>query len=547
METAEKTAPSGKLKGFTAVSLLTLLSRITGLARDALMASTFGTGTILDAFTLAFRIPNMFRRLFGDGAMAAALLPEFVRADQQEGREAANRLFSGVARRLAAILLAFVVAAEIGIAIVYFNFEISDRMQLLCELSLILMPYSLLICMAGAYSAVLNGVQHFTFPALAPVLLNLVWLGGGLLAAALLSTGVNEARLISVCILLGGCIQLGMVVFKARQFDIHLTGHHSDTNQRVSRVIRAITPVMLGLTLTQLNGIFDSVLAWGLSSGNLDRFPALERFRLPIGTAAALYLGQRLFQFPLGITAVALGTVLFPRFAKHSQSNDFRELNTDVIHGLQLVLLVGIPASVGLWFMAAPITDLLFRYGQFDARDAFMTQQMIVAHAPGVWIFSGLLIVNRVFYAVNDQITPMRQAIICVGLNLVLDIALLPLIGGQALPLANVLANLFQLGLALEVLRARFLKFGHRDFVPLLWRIVLSSLVMNLAGLGALYLVSWSEPLLNAFAYRGIKVGVPVLAAVAAYAVALKASGVSIKSLLDEPFSTRPRSSSSET
>jgi putative peptidoglycan lipid II flippase len=295
-------------------------------------------------------------------------------------------------------------------------------------------------------------------------------------------------------------------------------------------------PVLLGLSIAQINGIVDSLLAWGLSSGNLDALPSLDRFRLPIGTAAALYLGQRMFQFPLGVFAVALGTVLFPRFARHAQTNDLKELNNDVVHGLQLVLVVGIPASVGLWFMAAPITDLLFRYGQFDAQAAMMTSNMIAGHGLGVWVFSGLLIVNRVFYAANDQITPMRQGLICVGLNLMFDFILIPVLGGPALPVASVLATMFQLGLALEVLRSQFLVIGRQAFVPILWRIGICSLAMNFAGLGTLYLTSTLETAFDPVVYRFVKVTLPVVVAVAVYAGGLSATGVSLKRLMNEPF-----------
>jgi putative peptidoglycan lipid II flippase len=527
---------SGKLKGLKVVSLLTLLSRITGLARDGLMASLFGTGWILDAFTIAFRIPNMFRRLFGEGALTAAFLPEFVRVDETEGRAAAVALFSGVAGRMLRILATFVVGGELLIASLYLVAEMSDRSMLLCELSLILLPYLLLICMAGLYSAALNGVKHFVVPAVAPIVLNLIWLGGGLLAAKQLAAGDDEVRIISAFIVIGGMVQLSMVIYQGRKFGITLTGRSVEAAENTTRVFRAMGPVLFGLSITQINGLVDSLLAWGLSSGNLEGVDSMARFRLPIGTAGALYLGQRLFQFPLGVFAVALGTVLFPRFAKHAQTGNHSELNKDVIHGLQLVLAGGIPASIGLWFMAAPITDLLFRYGQFDAHAASMTKDMIAGYGLGVWVFSGLLIVNRVFYAANDQITPMRQGLICVGLNLLFDFVLLPILGGPALPIASVLATLFQLGLALEVLRKRFLSLGREAFVPLLWRVCSATLLMNLTGLGVLYLTSQIDVSHDTFIYRAAKVFIPMTAAVVVYVGTLLATGLSPKALLNEPF-----------
>ncbi len=530
----------GKLAGLKIVSLLTLVSRITGLARDALMASLFGTGWILDAFTIAFRIPNLFRRLFGEGAMAAAFLPEFVKTDQQNGRAAAAKLFSRVAAKLLKLLVLITAIIELLIVVTYMNVTMSDRSTLLCELCLILMPYMLLICMAGLYAAALNGVHHFMYPALAPVLLNLVWLGGGLFAATQLATGPEEVRLISAFILGGGVLQLGMLVYKLGKYEVRLewasdSQTATEPGAQTSKVFRAMGPVLLGLSIAQINGLVDSVLAWALSSGNIDGIELLARFQLPEGTAGALYLGQRLFQFPLGVFAVALGTVLFPRFARHAQANDFSELNRDIIHGLQLVFVVGIPASVGLWFMAAPITDLLFRYGQFDATAAGMTSSMIAAHGLGVWVFSGLLIVNRVFYAANDQVTPMRQGLICVGLNIMFDIILLPMLGATALPIASVLAAFFQLGLALEVLRRRFLIIGRKAFVPLLWRIAACTLVMNAAGLGTLYLTTAFEGNRELFTYRALKVILPVASSALVYAVALWTMGISPVALLREP------------
>ena len=532
MDQPEQT--SSRLSGFKLVSLLTLVSRITGLARDGLMACLFGTGWILDAFTIAFRVPNMFRRLFGEGAMTAAFLPEFVRTDHAEGRTAASVLFGGVARRLAGILIVFTAIAEAVVAIVYLSVEMSDRSTLLCELCLILTPYLILICVGGLYAAALNGVQHFMMPALAPIVLNLVWVAGAILAACHFSTGPDEVRLISAFILFGGVIQLGMVVWKAGRFGIRLRPSTPEMVERTSRIFRAMGPVLIGLSITQINGIVDSLLAWVLSSGNLEGVAALAKFRLPEGTAGALYLGQRLFQFPLGVFAVALGTVLFPRFAKHAQSGDNAELNRDVIHGLQLILVVGIPASVGLWFMAAPITDLLFRYGQFDATAAGMTSGMIAAYGLGVWVYSGLLIINRVFYAANDQMTPMRQGLICVGLNLLFDFVLLPILGGPALPIASVLACTFQLGLALETLRKRFLVIGREAFVPLLWRILICTAMMSAVGLGVLSCCRFAEPFMPIFAYRAVKVAGPVFAAAGTYAVALLLCGISPKELMKE-------------
>lgn len=522
-----------KLKGLSTVSLLTLLSRMTGLCRDALMASLFGTGFILDAFSVAFRMPNMFRRLFGEGAMTAAFLPEFLRVDSTEGREAASALFSGAGWRLLRWLLVLTLLAEFTIAVIYLTCTLSVRSALLCELSMILGPYILLICLGGFYAAALNGVSHFTVPALTPIVLNVVWLSGGVMAANFLASDADEVKAIAVCILLGGVLQLLLLVLKAGRFGIWLKKPDRESYHRAKPIFVAMIPVLIGLSITQVNGIVDSLLAWFLSSATLDRLPELMRFRLPEGTAGALYLGQRLFQFPLGVFAVALGTVLFPRFTRHAQAGDKQQLSNDLVHGLQLVLAVGIPASVGLWQMAHPITELFFHYGAFDDIATAMTSQMIACYGVGVWAFSGLLIINRVYYADGDQLSPMRQGLMCVGFNLLFDLLMLPMLGARALPLASVLATVLQLVIATDVLRSRVVQLPYRPLMSVLVRVIGCSVLMAVA---VQLCVSFLPPVDSPMLSRITKVLVPIMAAAVVYGISLTAAGVSPRRLLREPL-----------
>ena len=476
----QSTPAKSRLKGFSIVSSATVLSRFAGLARDMLMAALFGTGWVLDTFTFAFRIPGTFRRLFGEGAMTAAFLPRFVDEDQTRGREAASALFAAVARQLTRWLGVIVVIAELMLLSIFVLTDLSERTRLLVELTMLMLPYSVLICVAALHCAALNGVHHFRVPAMLPIVLNIIWLSGGLLAMYTLATEVAQVRMIAVSVVAGGVLQLGIVARTSSRFGIGWKSGllKDELRQRVADLFRQMGPVLFGLSITQLNVLIDSLLAWllALPAGDLPSW--LDRFRLPEGTASAIYLGQRLFQFPLGVFGIALGTVLFPRFARHARSGNGKELNRDILHGLQLVLVVGLPASAGLWLIAEPITDLLFRRGAFGTEDAQLTSGMIGTYGVGVWVFCGLLILNRVFYAVGDQLTPVRQGLICVGLNLVLNVVLLPILKESALPVASVAATLFQLGLALEVLRRRFPAAGYAVYLPVVWRSVLGIAVM---------------------------------------------------------------------
>jgi putative peptidoglycan lipid II flippase len=531
----DQSAEAGsRLKGFSVVSGLTVVSRIVGLARDMLMAGLFGTGWVLDTFTLAFRLPGMFRRLFGEGAMTAAFLPRFVDEDRKHGRQAASALFSAVARQLVMWLGTIMIVLEVVLFSVLFLGDLSDRTKLLLQLTILLLPYSLLICVAALHCAALNGVHHFLVPALLPILLNIVWFTGGLLAMWVADFDVDQVRLIGFAIIAGGVVQLAMSVWKARQFGIKATSDviSDDLRLRVRRLFVQMGPVLFGLSITQLNALVDSLLAWFLAQPEGSLPGALASFQLSEGTASALYLGQRMFQFPLGVFGVALGTVLFPRFARHIAAGEHRELNRDIIHGLELVLVVGIPASVGLWLVAEPITELLFQRGAFDAQDAALTARMIGAYGAGVWIYCGLLIVNRVFYAANDQLTPARQGLLCMGLNLIFNAVLLPVFKETALPVGSVLATLFQLGLALEVLRRRHLTTGYGVFIPVLWRSLLGTVLMAVCCLVVQRYSAGDSAILG----RLLKTLIPIVTCVAVYWATLRVTGLVPKHLLKEPF-----------
>lgn len=510
------------------------MSRIVGLARDMLMAGLFGTGWILDTFTLAFRFPGMFRRLFGEGAMTAAFLPRFVEEDRQHGRPAASALFSAVARQLLKWLGTIIIVLEVVLFAVLVFGDLSERTTLLVQLTILLLPYSLLICVAALHCAALNGMHHFLVPALLPILLNIVWFTGGLLAMWLTDHDVDQVRAIGLAIIAGGIVQLAISVWKSRQFGIKVTSDviSDDLQLRVRRLFVQMGPVLFGLSITQLNALVDSLLAWFLAQPEGSLPSVLATFQLPEGTASALYLGQRMFQFPLGVFGVALGTVLFPRFARHIAAGEHRELNHDIIHGLELVLIVGIPASVGLWLVAEPITDLLFRRGAFDAEDAALTVRMIGAYGAGVWIYCGLLIVNRVFYAANDQLTPARQGLLCMGLNLIFNALLLPVLKETALPVGSVLATLFQLGLALEVLRRRHLTTGYSVFVPVLWRSLLGAALMTACCLTVQQYSIVDDTTVG----RLLNTLIPVTTCMVVYWVVLWTTGLVPKQLLKEPF-----------
>ena len=378
------------LSGLRLVSLLTLGSRVTGLIRDSGMAALFGNGPIMDAFTVAFRIPNLARRLFGEGALTAAFLPALVREIEQKGRDSAWRLASALFVVLTAVLCGIVVVAEVGLFVAG-SLSDSPDTQLLVGLAAVMVPYLIFICLAAQVGAVMHSMNHFKWPAIISVLLNLVWIVGIFVVAPMFDTATAKIYAIGVVVVVGGVMQFAVPLpalfglgFK---FNRSCLGRSNPDRTQTIAGVRAIAktmlPVLLGLSVTQFNSVLDSFVAWWFANsadGFLSDWVSIEA-----GTAAALYFGQRMYQFPLGVLGIALGTVLFPRLSRHSERDRLDLLRDDLAMGLRLVICIGVPASIGLCLLAEPLTDLLFRHGKFDDNDARQTAAMIKGYGSAVW------------------------------------------------------------------------------------------------------------------------------------------------------------------
>lgn len=525
--------------GFRIFSLLTLFSRVLGLVRDAAMAAVFGAGPIMDAFSVAFRIPNLARRVFGEGALTAAFLPVLVREQERSGAEAAARLITAVGFSLGGALLAIVAVCELVLGVVSWLVPLTESAQMLVMLTMQMLPYLVLICLAAQISAVLQTLERFVWPALLPVVMNLVWLVIVVVAARLIPDLVVQIQVVACGVVLAGVCQLGAVAGAAWRAGVRLSRQWSEALPLVREVVSAMLPVMVALSISQINTLIDSLLAWGLSA-----LPAEEAWRqaagdprsavgdaavgwrLESGTASALYFAQRMYQFPLGVFGTALGTVLFPVLARHVERGELDEVGHDLTLGMRLVAAIGLPASVGLMLLSEPIAVLLFQRGAFSAADAALTAQCIAAYGCGVWATVGLLIIHRGYFAIGDRHTPTRVGLWAVGANFVLNFALIWPLGGPGLALATAVAGMLQLVL---VVREFHLRTGLIDWRSLRRACVQSAVAtaaMSAACLVALMWLGTDRPADG----RGLRVLVPVLAATAGYLAASWAVG------LREPF-----------
>ena len=436
---------SSLFAGLRIVSACTLASRVLGLLRDRAMAETFGAGPILDAFTVAFQVPNLARQLLGEGALTAAFLPAFVRAREQTGFASARELASATFVRLAQLLCAIVAISEILLGGVLLAFDLNVDVARLLQLLGLFAPYVILVCLTALVCAVLQSLNRFFWPAVLPVLLNLFWLGAVELIPWVSINPEFQIRGIATSLLFAGSIQLLVPILVLHRAGCQWSPSWRSSLPQVRGVFHSMLPVVVGVTLSQLNALIDRVVAWSFSlpawteSVHSPWWPVLES-----GTASALYLGQRMYQFPLGVFGVALGTVLFPILTRHAEQGDMRGFRSDLTLGLRLSLAIGLPASVGLMLVAGPLSVALFKGGEFDAADAALTTQMVRAYGSASWAFILLLISNRGFYALHDRQTPVRVGKWAVVWNFGLSAVLIYPLQGSGLAWGTSLATMVQ-------------------------------------------------------------------------------------------------------
>ncbi len=518
--------------GFRIVSVATFGSRLLGLVRDVAMAALFGAGPLMDAFTVAFRVPNLVRRVLGEGALTAAFLPVFVREHEREGLTGANALITAGTLALGGTLLAVAVVAELALASALFVLPLGDNARLLVLLTAEMLPYAVLICVAAQFGAVLQSLERFTWPALVPVILNVVWIATIAVVPAFAGEPRRQIQWIAASVVVAGVCQLLVVWAAMRASGIRFTRQWQRAAPLVREVVRAMVPVILVTSVTQLNSLLDSLLAWGLAapppSPTLPAGAAGGGFPWPLeaGTASALYFAQRMYQFPLGVFGVALGTVLFPLLSRHSERGEFEQVGGALTLGVKLAVAIGLPASVGLILLREPIVVALFERGAFTSDDSALTARCIAAYGVGVWASVGLLILHRGFFALGDRRTPMRIGMGTVGLNVVLNLILLWGLAGAGLALATAIAAIVQFVATTAAYQRTTGLLDLADIRRATIRSVLATTVMALTCAAALRWLPYADSLLSLL----IALLGPFAASIVSYLVTARLIG------LEEPF-----------
>jgi putative peptidoglycan lipid II flippase len=428
---------SKSLKNISVVASATMVSRVLGLVREMLTAAVFGTSALASAYATAFQLPNLFRRLLAEGGMTAAFVPTLNEELEQRQRPGAFRLVNQVSSWLLVVtgvlvVLAMVVLSQQSwIAGIGHQFGADDatinRWLLAAKLAVVLFPYLVFVCLAAAFSAALQTLNRFLEPALSPIWLNVAMIG--LLFTGTYLGGTDVVKMNWFCggVLLGGFLQMAVPAWALTregwrpQFDLN-------RSEPVRAVVRLMGPTVLGSAVYLINM-------------TVSRFVGLS---LNDATVSVLNYAQRLMELPIGVFAVAVSTVVFPLISRYAARGDMDQLGVAYRKGMRLILMINIPAAVGLALLAEPVIRLFFQHGKFHAADTQLMMPVLMVYALGLPFFSFVNLVLRAFYAQKDTATPVRAALLSFIVNLGLSIALMGPLSTVGLAIAGNVAIIAQ-------------------------------------------------------------------------------------------------------
>ena len=441
--------PRPAAKSFVAhaklIAGLTLVSRFFGLGREVVAGHYLGTAAVASAFTVAFTVPNLFRKLFGEGALSAAFIPLYTQAARAD-RAAADDFAAAAVNLLVVILIGLTVVGEVGLIGTIAVGHWSRDTALMLRLTAVMLPYVVLICGGAFLSGILQVHRRFGPPAAAPIVLNachiavlligarIVGLSGGRFDAAVEAKQTTLAYALAATVLVAGAIQVAVLLpsLLATGFRFKLVPRF--WTPQVRRMLLLSLPVAMGAGVLQLSVLLDKGLSWFLmrKEGGVDTFRALGHvihLPLELGAPRHLDLAQFLYQFPLGIFAIALATAIFPGLSADAFDADRERFRSALRQGIRASLWEGLPASLGLILVARPAAQLLFQHGEITAVDAGHIARDAAIYAGAIWAFSLLQIINRAYYAVHDMTTPLAMSAVNLAINVAVEVPLLWVMG----------------------------------------------------------------------------------------------------------------------
>ncbi len=515
---------SSLLRSGAVISAMTMVSRVLGLVRDMIIARYFPVSGATDAFFVAFRIPNLLRRFFAEGAFSLAFVPVLSEYKETRNREALKDLIDHVAGMLGLILLVIstlgMLAAPLLVNVFAPGFVDNPdaRPDLAGDMLRITFPYILFISLAGLAGGILNTFKHFAIPAFAPVLLNVV-----LIAAAIWGAPLFDEPVMALAwgVFFAGIAQMLVQVPMLRKMGLMPRFRYRRAHDGVRKVMKLMVPALFGSSVAQLNLVINTIIASWLVSGSI----------------TWLYYSDRFVELPLAIFGVALGTVILPKLSGDHTNADSAQFSHTMDWALRLALLLAVPATLGLLLLAEPILATVMRYGEFRWLDVEMSAMSLRTYALGLPAFILVKVLAPGFYSRQDTRTPVKIGIIAIFSNMLLNLLIvLPwYLSGKAgahagFALATALAGYINAGLLFYKLRKGNIFNLEQGWLKYLGRILIATVVM-------VVLVWWLNPgstwWLNASGLeRTGWLGLLIIVALLGYFATLRASGITARQML---------------
>jgi len=512
-------------KAASTVSLLTLASRVTGLLRDLLMAAIFGASALTDAFNVAFRIPNLFRRLFGEGAFSQAFVPALAHTKEQQGEAVTRRLIDSVATVLAWVLLATCVLGVAAAPVLVYALASGLKQDPRAFEAAVLMtrwmfPYIGFMSLVALAAGILNTWKRFAVPAATPVLLNIAmilaaWLG----APWFRSRGIEPIYAMAAGVMAGGLLQLGVQVPALRRLGllprIGVTWHRlreAWQDPGVRKVLSLMGPALLGVSVAQISLLINTQIA----------------SHLPSGSVTWLFYADRLMEFPTAMLGVALGVVLMPQLASARGAGDSERYSAMLDWGLRLVVLLAAPASAALLVFAQPLVATLFHYGAFGEADVRQVSIALAGYGVGLMGLVGIKVLAPGYYASQDMRTPVRIAVTVLVVTQLMNVALVPLLRHAGLALSIGLGALLNAGWLLWGLHRRGSWKPAPGWGRFLLQVIAGTALLTIFLVWAAGRFPWVELRAEALQRAGLLAAL-LLASVAIYFGALRAAGVNLR------------------
>src|SRR6476660_4251660 len=472
------------------ISLAVTASRVLGLVRDQVFAALFGAGLQYDAFLTAFRIPNVLRDLFAEGALSAAFVTTFTQVQQTKGSEEAFRLSNRVATALMLVLSAICVVGWIfARSIVYWLapgfYDVPGKAELTIHLTRIMIPFLLLIALAAKAMGILNARNKFAIPAIAPVFFNLGSVIGGLFLGFTVgpSLGLSPIEGMAFGTLVGGFLQFAVQWPSLRRAGFRYRPMLDFYDPGVRQIMRLMGPAIIGTAAVQINVFVNTNFA----SEIVD--PATGA--VLNGPVSWLSYAFRFMQFPIGVFGVAIATAALPPLSRSTSNPDYVEFRQTLAHSLALVFLLCIPSAVGLVVLGRPIVALVFEHGKFTSFDTVQTANALAAYSLGLAGYAAVKVLSPAFYALHDARTPMLISVGSIVVNFVMNSLLVGPFGHVGLAFSTSTVALVNFLLLALFMRRRLGRLGGRRLAATVFRVIAASCAMAAGAWFASELLSW--------------------------------------------------------